>query len=244
MTLIVESGGGARATVLVVEDDTSIRVGLEMNLRYEGYRVLCAETGEAGLELARREEPDLIVLDLMLPGCSGHDVLRSLRREGRTMQVLILSALGREEDVVAGLKLGADDYVSKPFSAAELLARIEAALRRVQLRQRVASAVVEQDRTLRFGAIEIDVERRQVSREGELVKLTSREFDLLALLADHPERVFSREQLLEHVWGHDYAGTARTVDNFVRSLRSKLEATPRKPRHLQTVHGIGYRFDP
>lgn len=159
------------------------------------------------------------------------------------MQVLILSALGREEDVVVGLKLGADDYVSKPFSVAELLARIEAALRRVQLRHRVSRDETKvEDHPLRFGVIEIDVGRRQVTRDGELVKLTSREFDLLALLADHPERVFSREQLLEHVWGHDYAGTARTIDNFVRSLRSKLEATPRKPRHLQTVHGIGYRF--
>ncbi len=242
MSLVVEGGGDARATVLVIEDDTSIRVGLEMNLRYEGYRVLCAETGEHGLELARLEEPDLIVLDLMLPGCSGHDVLRSLRAEGRAMQVLILSALGREEDVVLGLKLGADDYVSKPFSVAELLARIEAVLRRLELRQRVSALTTTVESPLRFGTIEIDLARRLVTRDGESVKLTSREFDLLVLLASHPERAFSREQLLEQVWGQDYDGTARTVDNFVRSLRSKLEATPRKPRHLQTVHGIGYRF--
>ena len=247
MTITVERGStDKQATVLVVEDDASIRVGLELNLRYEGYRVLCAENGERGLELARSEAPDLLVLDLMLPGISGHDVLRVLRSEGRGMQIVILSALNREEDVITGLKLGADDYVGKPFSVGELLARVEAALRRERLlAARTAPMVAPAPAPeLGFGDVRIDLQRREVTRCGAAVKLTSREFDLLALLVEHPERVFSRDQLLERVWGAEYEGTARTVDNFVRALRSKLEETPRKPQHLQTVHGIGYRLVP
>lgn len=235
-------------TILVVEDEPSISQGLELNLRHEGYQVSCAATGEEGLELARKIDPDLIVLDLMLPGIGGHDVLRALRREGREMQVVILSALGREEDVIVGLQLGADDYVAKPFSVAELLARIEAALRRDRVRrERNIKGSVDtsaMDATLRFGAVAVDPLRREVTRDGAKVKLTSRELDLLLTLVQQPERVFSREQLLERVWGLDYEGTARTVDNFVRALRTKLEADPKNPRHITTVHGIGYRLVP
>ena len=226
-----------REKILVVEDDVSIRAGLELNLRLEGYRVLAAADGERGLELARSERPELIVLDLMLPGCSGLDVLRALREEGQEMEVLILTALGEEPDKIAGLKLGADDYITKPFGVAELLARIDAALRRGRLaRERRAKERV------RFGEVTIDRGRRRVERSGAGVKLTGREYELLLLLAEHPDRVFSREQLLRDVWGLDYEGTERTVDNFISRLRSKLERDPSAPEHLVTVHGVGYKL--
>lgn len=165
-------------TILVIEDEPSIRQGLELNLRHEGYKVSCAASGEEGLELARKIEPDLIVLDLMLPGIGGHDVLRALRREGREMQVVILSALNREEDVIVGLQLGADDYVAKPFSVAELLARIEAALRRDRMRRQRSERGKDSTTTeqrVRFGSVVVDPLRREVTRDDEKVKLTSRE---------------------------------------------------------------------
>ncbi len=236
------------AKILVIEDDPAIRVGLELNLRHEGYRTLCAATGEEGIALAQREKPDVVILDLMLPGCSGHDVLRELRRNPDTTQVLILSALDRTEDVIEGLKLGADDYIRKPFAVAELLARIEAALRRKNALTASLRSTEHDDaketRELNLGDVTINLSRRAVGRAGVAIKLTAREFDLLVLLVENPERVFSRDQLLTRIWGSDYEGTTRTVDNFMRALRRKLEATPQQPRHLQTVHGIGYRFVP
>jgi DNA-binding response OmpR family regulator len=219
-------------TILVIEDDTSIRGGLELNLRLEGYRVLSAAESARGLELALRGEPDLILLDLMLPDGSGLELLRRLRRERREMQVLILTARGLEADKVEGLSLGADDYITKPFGLKELLARIDAALRRDRLRRG----------PLRFGELAIDRAACEVRRDGEPLKLTRREYDLLLFLAEHPDRVHNRDQLLEAVWGPDYEGTARTVDNFISSLRGKLERDPTAPVHLLTVHGLGYRF--
>ena len=226
---------GEGETLLVVEDDPSIREGLELNLRLEGYRTLCATDSAEGLALARDERPDLMLLDLMLPDGSGLDLLRKVRRDPdlAEMRVLILTALGLESDKVKGLRLGADDYLTKPFGLSELLARIDAALRRVRLQRKARVA---------FGEVELDPRLSQVSRNGEEVKLTRREYDLLLHLVRHPGRVFSRDQLLRAVWGPDYEGTARTVDNFVRSLRSKLEQSPARPRHIITVHGLGYKL--
>jgi len=226
-----------RETILIVEDDAPIREGLELNLRLEGYRVLSAADAAGGLEQARGRRPDLILLDLMLPDGSGLDLLRTLRREEREMHVLILTARGLESDKIRGLKLGADDYVTKPFSISELLARIDSALRRDrQQRDRR-----ERERII-LGAVSIDRGARVVHRDGEPVKLTHREYELLLHLVTHPGRVFSREQLLTAVWGEDYQGTTRSVDNFISSLRTKLESDPSSPAHLLTVHGVGYKL--
>lgn len=225
--------------VLIVEDDVSLANGLGHNLRFEGYEVRVAMDGEAGLDMALRYDPDLIVLDLMLPGLPGLEVLRALRQQGLEAQVIILSARDREKDKVEGLRLGADDYVTKPFGLEELLARVEAALRRPR-RQRRSLA----EERLAFGEVELWPGRREARRRGAALTLTAKEFDLLAFLARRPERAFSREQLLGEIWGEDYYGTARTVDNFVRKLRTKIEPDPAQPRHLETVHGVGYKLVP
>jgi two-component system, OmpR family, alkaline phosphatase synthesis response regulator PhoP len=226
-------------TILVVEDDRSLAAGIAHNLRYEGYKVFLAPDGPIGLKMALEHRPDLIVLDLMLPGASGLEVLRMIRAEGLEMQIVILSARDQESDKVAGLRLGADDYLTKPFGLAELLARIEAALRRPRLeRERRAR------QTHAFGAVVIQVGTRDVRSAGEPVKLTTTEFDLLLYLVTNPGRPFTREQLLRRIWGYDYDGTERTVDNFIRALRAKLEPDASQPRHIVTVHGLGYRFDP
>lgn len=223
--------------ILIVEDDSSLSRGLEMNLEFEGYEVCLAEDGEAGLAAALNENPDLIVLDLRLPKLSGLEVLECLREEGRETPVIILSAMGREDDKVRGLKLGADDYVSKPFGLKELLARIETALRRIRKMREE-----KEDVTFRFGDVEVSFAARSAKKAGETVHLTAKEFDLLVEFLEHPNRPYTREALLRNVWGYDYDGTDRTVDNFVRSLRKKLETQPRKPVHLVTVHGVGYVF--
>lgn len=230
------SDAAPQETVLIVEDDVSIRTGLELNLRAEGYRVFSASDAASGLRLARKWTPDLMVLDVMLPDGSGLDVLRQLRREGQQLRVLILSAMGLESDKVRGLRLGADDYMTKPFGLEELLARVDAALRRARLQRGGAP--------LGFGAVEVDRVGGQVSRDGDQVRLTSKEYDLLLYLVERQDRVFSRQQLLQAVWGLDYRGTTRTVDNFICALRGKLEADPARPRHLVTVHGVGYRLKP
>ncbi len=224
--------------ILIVEDDLSLAKGLAHNLRYEGYEVLVALNGEQGLELAMSQRPDLIVLDLMLPDFSGLEVLQALRRAAMEAQVLILSARGLEEDKVQGLRMGADDYIAKPFALRELLARVEAALRRPR---QARLAQIEQ--VLRFADVEVYLKQRRIIRQGRDVRLTPKEFELLVFLLRHPGRVFEREQLLAQVWGYDYEGTARTVDNFVRSLRAKLEPCPGQPTYFETVHGVGYRFN-
>lgn len=224
-------------TLLLVEDDETLRLGLELNLRAEGFEVVCAPDGAAGLRLAREMRPNLVVLDVQLPLRDGFSLLRELRRRGLEMPVIILSARGEVQDKLQGLDLGADDYVSKPFSLPELVARIRAALRR-------APRLTDQGERQRFGNIVVDTQSRRVVRAGHDVTLTSREFELLAHLMRHQGRVHTRDQLLGAVWGSDYQGTARTVDNFVRSLRVKLEADPARPKHLLTVRGAGYRFEP
>jgi DNA-binding response OmpR family regulator len=227
-----------KGKILVVEDDPSILRGLQLNLSMEGYTVRSAMDGEAGLALARSEGPDLLLVDVMLPKMGGLELIRALRESDRETPILILSAKGQEADKVTGLQLGADDYVVKPFSLKELLARIAAALRRRGAREPDAAA------PRRFGEAEVDLVARRLTVRGEPVALTAREFDLLAFFVAHPGRVYSREQLMQAVWGSRYTGTARTVDNFVGRLRAHIGDDAENPRHLETVRGFGYRFTP
>lgn len=231
------AGHGGGETILIVEDDRSLREGLAMNFRAVGYNVLTAADGREGLHAACDEAPDLVVLDIMLPGISGLDVLREMRSRRVDVPVLVLSARGALPDKLEGFGFGADDYVTKPFDVPELLARVDAALRR----RRAAAAEIDY---VEFGAVRVDFRARSVARDGEAVHVTPHEFDLLALLVRHPRKAFSREHILREVWGFDYEGTTRTVDNFVVSLRQKLEDDPQSPRYLVTVRTVGYRFDP
>jgi two-component system alkaline phosphatase synthesis response regulator PhoP len=230
----------AKGRILVIEDDPSILRGLQLNLGMEGYSVRSAMDGETGLMLAREERPDLLLVDVMLPRMGGLDLVRALRTTDATTPILILSAKGQEADKVAGLDLGADDYIVKPFSLKELLARIAAALRRGRARGGDNSDAA----TRRFGDAAVDVSARRLTVRGKEVSLTAREFDLLTFFVQHPGRVFSREQLVQAVWGSGYTGTGRTVDNFVARLRAHVGDDADRPRHLVTVRGIGYRFTP
>ena len=230
-----EPPSSRRRRVLVVEDDASIALGLRMNLQGEGYLVDVAEDGERGLELVRAVSPDLVILDVMLPRINGLEVLQSIRREGRTMPMIVLSARTAEMDKVAGLELGAEDYVAKPFSLAELLARVRAALRRGPL-------TASQHR-VEFGDVVVDVDGRSVRRGGKPVEVTATEFDVLMCMIAERGRVITREAIFKRVWGENHHGTPRTIDNFMQQLRSKLEANPAEPKFFQTVRGVGYRFD-
>jgi DNA-binding response OmpR family regulator len=226
--------------ILVIEDDPNILRGLQLNLGMEGYAVRSATDGETGLQLARDERFDLLVVDVMLPRLGGLEVVREVRAHDPDLPVLILSAKGHESDKVRGLQLGADDYMVKPFSLKELLARIDALLRRRRARGETGTS-----RTVKkAGPVELDLTSRRASANGAPLELTAKEFDLLAFLVAHPDRVHSREQLMEAVWGSRYFGTARTVDNFVARLRAHLGDTADEPRHLETVRGVGYRFKP
>jgi DNA-binding response OmpR family regulator len=224
-----------RSRLLLIEDDASIAAGLRLNLRHEGYVVVVESDGEQGLKRALADPPDLILLDVMLPTMNGFEVLRELRARGSTAGVIMLTAKGLEEDKVLGLDLGADDYVQKPFAVGELIARVNAVLRR---RQAQAPSVVT------FSGVVVDRRARTVTRDDELLQLSPREMALLLFFLDHPGRAHSRDALLAGAWGLDYEGTERTVDNFVVSLRKKLELDADAPTHFVTVRGIGYRFDP
>ncbi len=226
--------------VLVVEDDPSIAIGLRINLESEGYEVHVAEDGERGLELARSVAPDLIVLDVMLPRRNGLEVLHDLRSEGRTVPIIILSAKSAEMDKVAGLELGAEDYVAKPFSLAELLARVRGALRRTAAVPREAPAPPRP--VVAFGEVEVDVAARTIRRAGVALDVTATEFDVLMCLVSERGRALSREEIFRRVWGPNHHGTPRTVDNFIQQLRAKLEADSQEPAFIQTVRGVGYRF--
>jgi DNA-binding response OmpR family regulator len=239
-------GGSVARDVLVVEDDASIALGLRINLEAEGYRVQMAGDGERALEIARTREPDLVILDVMLPRMNGLEVLQTLRREGMRMPIIILSARNGEMDKVTGLELGAEDYVAKPFSLAELLARVRAALRRHPAREATTPAspppaeAAPEARV--FGDVVVDVAGRIVTREGAPVEITATEFDVLMCLLEGKGRALSREVIFQKVWGPNHHGTPRTIDNFIQQLRAKLEADPQQPRFFQTVRGIGYRF--
>ena len=222
--------------ILVVEDDLAILTGLSMNLKFEGYEVLQAQDGRQGLARALDESPDLVVLDVMLPELNGFEVVKELRERGRDIPVVVLSAKSAEMDKILGLNLGADDYVVKPFGLQELLARIKAVLRR-------RYPTTGQPPPVGFGDVQVDLSAKTVTRGGRLVELTAQEFKLLAHFLAHPGRTFSREELLSAAWGYGYEGSARTVDNFMRQLRLKLEPDPEQPRHFLTVRGLGYRFE-
>lgn len=233
----------AGGKILAVDDDTNLLQVLKYNLLKEGYEVVTAEDGTAALETARREQPDLIILDIMLPGLNGLEICRILRKE-MSVPILMLTAKTEEVDKIVGLELGADDYITKPFSIRELMARVHATLRRSEW-QRPAGAAEETEppQQLRYGNLEVDLSRHEVYRGGAPVKLSPREFRLLAFLMQHRGQVFNREKLVERVWGYDYEGGARTVDVHIRSLRQRIEDNPSRPRHVLTVHGFGYKFE-
>jgi two-component system alkaline phosphatase synthesis response regulator PhoP len=234
-------------SILVVEDDEAIATGLSLNLKLAGHLPTVARDGVEALTAALEHDYDLILLDINLPKKNGLEVLASLRDADNVVPVIVLSARDGEFDKVAALRLGADDYVTKPFALAELLARIDAVLRRAAVAgpepEVEAEAEAATGDEVRFGEVAIDLAQRTVVRGGKPVKLTHLEFELLVFFVRHPSHVYSRERLLNQVWGQS-AGSARTVDNFVGQLRKRLESDPDRPRHFVTVRGSGYRFDP
>ncbi|HMO58502.1 MAG TPA: response regulator transcription factor [Roseiflexaceae bacterium] len=228
-----------RETILIVDDEPTIVEVVELYLRREGYRVVTASDGPAALAAVAEHQPQLVVLDLMLPGMSGLDVTRRLRSSGH-VPIIMLTARGEETDRVVGLELGADDYVTKPFSPRELVARVRAVLRRMAAGTTPASA---EPAVLAAGPLRLDTAGRSVTLDGKPISLTVREFDLLAFLMQHPGQVFTREQLLDQVWGYTFASDMSTVTVHIRRLREKIEADPANPSLLQTVWGVGYRLE-
>ncbi|ANM30394.1 hypothetical protein ABI59_13655 [Acidobacteria bacterium Mor1] len=226
-----------KARILIVEDNPGLAFGLRNNLELEGYRVEVCTDGREGLEAVRRSAPDLVILDLMLPGMDGLSVLDAIRKGDDKVPVLVLTARGEESDKVLGLRTGADDYVTKPFGLLELIARVEALLRRSGDGEDAAPAKV-----FRFGAIEIEPEARTVLRGGMPVELAPKEFDLLLALVHNAGRVRTRQQLLDEVWGYAADVVSRTVDTHIGELRRKLEKDPSKPRHILTARKAGYRW--
>jgi DNA-binding response OmpR family regulator len=224
-------------TILVIEDDRALREGLALNFELHGYQVETAVDGEDGMRKAFDISPDLIVLDIMLPGWSGLDILAELRSRRQDVPVLILSARGTTDNKVEGLNIGADDYLTKPFELPELLARVEAMLRRRRPDQLSQPP-------LTFGQVTLDRDNRRVTVQGEEVVLSAKEFDLLCFLALIPGRPRTREEILNNVWGWGFEGSPRTIDNFIRSLRRKLEPVPSVPRYILTVQGVGYKLQP
>ena len=227
------------AKVLIVEDDPNLLHTLRYNFEREGFQVSTAVDGVQALEVARREQPAAVILDVMLPRLDGFDVCRALRRDS-TVPILMLTARDDEIDRVVGLELGADDYLTKPFSVRELLARVKAMLRRVEMLQ--ASGPGPNARLLRDGDLVVNLDEHRVRRAGRELQLKPKEFDLLIYLMQQPGRVFNRDQLLSQVWGYDFAGDSRTVDVHIRWLREKIEADPGRPVLIETVRGVGYRF--
>ncbi|WP_438008442.1 response regulator transcription factor [Sorangium sp. So ce321] len=226
---------GRLETVLVVEDDPTLRLGLQKTLRSAGFRVEVAKTGTEGLSMALAARPDLVLLDVMLPGMNGFEICEELRRHDADLPILMVTAKGEEQDRVRGLRLGADDYIVKPFGVSELLARVDAALRRRRLGD-AERAVVQ------FAEVVVDFRAHRVERRGAPVELTALEMKLLRFFVEREGALLPRQRILDAVWGADYFGTDRTVDNFINRLRAKLEPDPRSPRHLVTVRGAGYRF--
>ena len=221
--------------ILIVEDEPNMVAGLRDNFEYEGYGVITAPDGVAGLERALAEAPDLVILDVMMPRMSGLDVCKQLKAERPSIPIIMLTARGQEVDKVVGLELGADDYVTKPFSIRELLARVKAVLRRAQ-------PLPKDKERYAFGDVEVNLRSCQVSRKGQQLEVSSKEFDLLKYFLVHSGEAISRDRLLEEVWGYDRFPTTRTVDAHIVRLRQKLEPKPDDPRYFLTVHGVGYKF--
>jgi len=221
--------------ILVVEDDAAILRGLKDNLEAEGHQVITATDGAAGYRLIQTEAPDLVILDLMLPGLSGYEVCRKVREDNHALPIMMLTARGEEADRVLGLDLGADDYMAKPFSIRELLARVRALLRR-------AAPPVVENQELRFGEVVVDFRAFQATVRGQPVAMTRKEFGVLGLLVARGGAAVTRAELLTEVWGYSADTTTRTVDNHLASLRAKLEVEPASPQHLITVHGVGYKL--
>ncbi len=221
--------------ILIIEDEPDLLRGLSLNLKAEGYCVLTADRGDSGLEQAMREQPELVLLDIMLPGMNGLDVCRALRGKGFEAPIIMLTARAEEVDRVVGLEIGADDYVTKPFGIRELLARI-----RVRLRRHAPPA--NGDTIVRFGEIEIHFDRHEALRRGQHVDLTGKEFEVLRLLVRHRGEIVTRDRLLDEVWGYETYPTTRTVDNHILRLRQKLEDDPADPRFILSVYGEGYKF--
>jgi two-component system, OmpR family, response regulator len=229
--------------ILVVEDDETLNGILKYNLKKEGYNVITAFDGLQAVQTARREKPDLIILDLMLPELDGLEVCRILRKD-MIVPVLMLTAKTEEIDKILGLEIGADDYITKPFSMRELLARVRAVLRRNEMvRREITKREVHESEKIQAGDIEIDLSRHIVQNKGIPIELNPKEFDLLVFLVRNRGQVFNRETLLAKVWGYDYAGDTRTVDVHIRWLRQKIEANSELPLYLVTVRGVGYKFE-
>ena len=225
----------SRAKILVVEDEPNMVVGLRDNFEFEGYEVITAADGVEGLKRALEESPDLVVLDVMMPRMSGLEVCKQLRAKRASLPIIMLTARGQEVDKVVGLELGADDYVTKPFSIRELLARVKAVLRR--------TAVIPKDQEQHsFGDVEVDLRRCRVLKSGKALDVSSKEFELLKYFISHSGETLSRHRLLEDVWGYEHYPTTRTVDTHLVRLRQKLEPNPEEPQYFLTVHGTGYRF--
>ncbi len=222
--------------VLVVDDEESIRKLVEYNLVQAGYEVTVAEDGATALEMVHQQRFDLLILDLMLPGIGGMELCKRLRQEQSKIPIIMLTARGEEIDRVLGLEMGADDYVTKPFSPRELVARTRAVLRRNPEETAGAGATID------AGPLRLDLEKYEVTMRGQAVDLTPREFELLHYLLKHADRVVSRDQLLDRVWGYEYAGDTRLVDVHISHLRDKIEVDPKSPRHIKTVRGVGYKF--
>jgi DNA-binding response OmpR family regulator len=227
----------SQTRVLIVEDEPALLHGLEINLQSEGYTVLTASRGDTAVEQALAGHPDLILLDIMLPGKNGLDVCRELRSRGFDAPIIILTAKSEEIDRVVGLEIGADDYVTKPFGLRELLARI-----RVRLRRHKPADAEGDHGKLRFGDVEVDFDRHEATRAGRRIELTGKEAAILKLLSSRAGEIVTRERLLDEVWGYESYPTTRTVDNHILRLRQKLEAEPSNPRHILSIYGEGYKF--
>lgn len=235
MMATVRAPEGRQEMVLVVEDDPALRLGLTKALRSDGFRVETAATGREGLDKALATRFDLILLDVMLPGMNGFEICEEIRQSDTDVSIVMVTAKGEEHDKVRGLGLGADDYIVKPFGVSELLARVAAALRR----KRIAESEVA---VVQIGDVVLDFRAHRAEKSGEPIELTALEMKLLRYFVRHEGRLLPRRRILDAVWGSDYFGTDRTVDNFINRLRSKIEIDPKEPRHIVTVRGAGYRF--
>ena len=223
-------------TILVIEDDISILRGLKDNLEYEGYDVITETNGEKGLQIALEKKTDLILLDIMLPGMNGYEICRKLKKEKPELPIIMITARGSEMDKVSGLDIGADDYVTKPFSIPELMARIRAVFRRTD-------QVYDIPEQYCFGKIKLDFKKYKAFRDKQEIKLSSKEFEIMEYFIRHEGEAGHRHDLLNEVWGYEAMPTTRTVDNFILDLRKKLEENPSKPRYIESVRDIGYRFN-